>query len=57
MSDSQQRSAELEHQFHHYHGNEIPRYVRVMWMGFWVLTIVYCIRYMFPAIQTELFEK
>ena len=31
MSESQQqRSAEVEHQFHHYHGNVIPWYVRLI---------------------------
>ena len=57
MSDSQQRSAELEHQFHHYRGNEIPWYVRLMWLGFWIFTIVYSVNYLFPAVQTELFKK
>lgn len=57
MAESQQRSAELEHQFHHYRSNDIPWYVRVMWLGFWILTIVYCVQYMFPAIQVELFKQ
>ena len=57
MAESQQRSAELEHQFHHYRGSDIPWYVRVMWLAFWILTIVYCIKYMFPAIQVELFQQ
>lgn len=47
---------ELEDQYHHYTGNRIPWYVRLMWVGFWVLTVVYCLRYLFPAMQRELFS-
>ncbi|MGE0755389.1 MAG: hypothetical protein AB7O38_00145 [Pirellulaceae bacterium] len=57
MNKSQPASIESENQFHMYRGNDIPWYVRLMWLGFWVLTVVYVIRYMFPAIQTELFQK
>jgi hypothetical protein len=57
MPDTQQDSAKLENQFHIYRGNTIPWYVRAMWLGFWIFTIVYTIRYLFPAIQTELFQK
>ena len=44
-------------QFHDYTGNQIPWYVRLMWLGFWVLAVVYTIRYLFPAVQIELFQK
>jgi hypothetical protein len=27
-----------------------------MWLGFWVLAVVYTIRFLFPALQAELFE-
>jgi hypothetical protein len=57
VNDTQSSSAEAENQFHHYRGNEIPWYVRFMWLGFWVLTVVYTIRYLFPALQRELFHK
>jgi hypothetical protein len=50
-------TVEAENQFHMYRGNDIPWYVRLMWLGFWILTVVYVIRYMFPAIQVELFAK
>ena len=43
--------------FHDYTGNHIPWYVRLMWLGFWILAIVYTIRFLFPAIQVELFQK
>ena len=46
--------AEIEHQFHHYTGNRIPWYVRLMWIGFWVFAVYYVIRYLFPNLQIEL---
>ena len=57
MPQTEPDSVESENQFHMYRGNEIPWYVRLMWLGFWILTAVYAIQYMFPAIQTELFPK
>ncbi len=49
--------APVEGQFHAYTGNEIPWYVRLMWLGFWILAIVYTIRFLFPAVQRELFPQ
>ncbi len=46
-----------EQQYHNYTSNDIPWYVRLMWLGFWVLAIVYTIRYLFPALQSELIVK
>ena len=47
-------SAEAEHRYHHYTGNEIPWYVRLIWLLFWCFTIYYTIQYLFPAVQTEM---
>ena len=47
---------QTEGQYHNYTGNAIPWYVRVMWLGFWILAVVYTIRFLFPAMQTELFQ-
>jgi hypothetical protein len=44
-----------EEQYHHYTGNRIPWYVRLMWLGFWIFAIAYTIRLLFPALQRELF--
>ena len=49
-----QSSPEQEHVFHYYRGNEIPWYIRVIWLGFWIFTVYYIIRYFFPAMQVEL---
>ncbi len=48
---------EVEHQHHDYTGNEIPWYVRLIWIGFWIFTFYYTIVYLFPALQVELFQK
>lgn len=45
---------EVEHRYHHYTGNQIPWYVRVLWLLFWIFLIYYSVRYLFPAVQTEL---
>ena len=49
--------AEIEHQHHDYVGNAIPWYVRAIWIGFWIFAVVYTIRYLFPALQAELFQR
>ncbi|MFK7820268.1 MAG: hypothetical protein AB8G99_16215 [Planctomycetaceae bacterium] len=50
----EQPTAEEEHRFHHYTGNMIPWYVRLIWVGFWVFAIYYAITYMLPTMQEEL---
>ena len=57
MPEIENTSPETEHQFHHYTGNVIPWYVLLMWLGFWILAIVYTIRWLFPAMQAELFPR
>lgn len=56
-TDVEHTTVETEAQFHHYRGNDIPWYVRVMWLGFWVLAVAYTIQLLFPALQVELFKK
>ena len=46
--------AEIEHQFHHYTGNRIPWYVRLLWILFWVFAVYYTLSYLFPALRVEL---
>jgi hypothetical protein len=50
-------SPRSEHRFHHYVGNDIPWYVRAIWIGFWIFAVVYTIRFMLPAMQIELLER
>ena len=47
-------SAEEETRFHRYVGNAIPWGVRLIWVGFWVFTVYYTLRYLLPAMQVEL---
>ncbi len=49
--------AETENQHHDYEGNEIPWYVRAIWIGFWIFAVAYTIRYLFPALQSEFLNK
>ena len=61
MVDSNSGSAEndisSDDRFHNYTSNDIPWYVRLIWLGFWIFAIVYTIRFLFPAVQTELFAS
>ena len=50
----EQTTPEQEHVYHYYRGNEIPWYIRVIWLGFWIGTVYYIMRYFFPAMQVEL---
>jgi hypothetical protein len=50
----EQPGPEQEHSFHHYRGNAIPWYVRVIWIGFWIFAVYYIIANFFPAMQVEL---
>ena len=46
--------AEVEHQYHHYTGNRIPWYVRLLWVLFWIFAVYYTLSYLFPALRVEL---
>lgn len=54
LSGPDQGTPEQEHVYHYYRGNEIPWYVRMIWLVFWIFTVIYILRYFFPALQTEL---
>jgi len=57
MPDNRPGAPEAEHRFHDYTGNDIPWYVRAIWIGFWVFAISYTIRYLLPAMQVELVQR
>jgi hypothetical protein len=46
--------ADVEHKFHNYRGNRIPWYVRLIWLGFWIMAIYYVVQWTFPTLQYEL---
>lgn len=56
MAEVEKPQVQADQQYHHYTGNRIPWYVRLMWLGFWVFAVYYTIQFLFPAIQNELFE-
>jgi hypothetical protein len=55
-SKPEQAPAAAENRFHTYVGNRIPWYVRLMWLCFWIFAVVYVIRYLFPDLQTAIFN-
>jgi hypothetical protein len=52
----EQTSAAVESEFHTYVGNRIPWYVRLLWLCFWVAAVYYVITYLFPDLQSEIFN-
>lgn len=57
MNEVEKLPADVEHQHHDYRGNEIPWYVRAIWIGFWIFAVYYTIQFLFPALQRELFQR
>ncbi len=51
---AEESTAQAEHKFHHYTGNRIPWYVRLVWILFWVFAVVYTLQYLFPELRVEL---
>jgi len=49
-------TARRESEYHTYRGSRIPWYVRLIWVLFWCFVAYYTIRYLFPALQIELFN-
>ncbi len=56
MSELEEQSVTKEHEFHNYTGNQIPWYVRFIWLLFWIFAVYYAIKYLFGAVQVELFQ-
>jgi hypothetical protein len=57
MDSVERTAAEAEGHYHHYSGNAIPWYVRLMWIAFWTFAILYAIRFLIPSLQLELFQR
>ena len=47
-------TAEQEGLFHNYIGHQIPWYLRVMWLVFWVFAAWYVVSLLLPALNSEL---
>jgi hypothetical protein len=54
MNEPQSPSPETEHQNHRYIGNQVPWYVHLLWISFWLFAITYALANVFPSIQKEL---
>lgn len=54
MSQPLPGTASEEGTFHRYIGPDIPWYVRLVWLAFWIFAISYVISYLLPALQFEL---
>jgi hypothetical protein len=52
-----QTTPDEEHRFHDYRGSAIPWYVRLLWLGFWLLAIYYVVSYLIPQMQVELLKS
>ena len=49
-------AAQAESRFHTYVSNRIPWYLRLLWLCFWVFAIYYVVTYLFPDLQTAIFN-
>ena len=45
---------EEEGRFHNYVGHQIPWYVRLLWLLFWIASAWYVVRLLLPALDSEL---
>ena len=54
MPEPLDTSPEIEAKNHSYVGNAIPWYVRFLWLGFWVLCILYVFQWLIPALKKEI---
>ncbi len=54
MTKPDPSTAEAEGEFHDYRTNQIPWYVRAIWILFWSIAIYYAVAYLFPNLQVEL---
>jgi hypothetical protein len=53
-SEVEQPTPEDESRYQYYTGNQIPWFVRLMWLAFWCFAAYYTVRYFFPAVQREM---
>ena len=53
-SDNDQDSPQAEGRYHSYRTHAIPWYVHLLWVSFWIGAISYALKFMIPAMQSEL---
>lgn len=54
MTKPESASAEAENKHHDYLGSQIPWYIHLLWVSFWILAIYYVVTFLFPAFRTEI---
>ncbi len=54
MAEPEPHSAQGEHRHHRYVTNEIPWFVHLIWVGFWILAVYYTVRWILPMMQLEI---
>lgn len=54
MNKPEDTNAKEESLFHQYTGNDIPWYVRAIWILFWAFAIFYMLRFALPMIPIEM---
>ena len=54
MYKPEEAPPEVENKNHTYVTHQIPWYVHLIWVGYWVLCLSYILYYQFPIITKEL---
>lgn len=54
MPEVENATPQEEHRFHNYVGNTVPWYIHLIWALYWIMAILYLVRWMLPAIQDEM---
>jgi hypothetical protein len=54
MTAPENRTAQQEHDEHRYAGHEIPWYVHLLWVTFWIVALSYIFTFLVPAMRHEI---
>jgi hypothetical protein len=54
MAEPENTPPEQENKNLRYVGHTIPWFVRLLWLGFWILAVAYLLVYFVPAIRQEI---
>lgn len=49
-------SPEAEHRNHAYRSSVIPWYVHLIWIGFWIIAVIYIFTNLVPKLRVEVFN-
>lgn len=54
MAQVEQTTAQDDQRFHDYTGSTVPWFVHLLWVVFWIFSAYYVLRYLLPALATEI---